>query len=150
MKIDAKKITDALRIYATNHKYGIANSYIFNWESDFFSVTKTGTVYEYEIKCTKADFKADFEKRKHFFLKNYRSGIFLERGNTVSGQRNDRWENEIRYDGHRPVFADFTKIEWHDSSNFVIPGKFYYVCPEGLLSVYDIPEYAGLMTVGKN
>lgn len=42
----------------------------FPWETDLISITKAGYVHEYEIKCTHADFKSDFKKRKHITLKD--------------------------------------------------------------------------------
>ena len=63
-------IQERLRLFFDNHRYILTNSYVFNWESDFFSVTKTGTVYEVEIKISKSDFKKDFEKDKHVLFRN--------------------------------------------------------------------------------
>jgi len=52
-----------------SHKYKLKNSYVFAWESDFFSMTPSGYFYEIEVKVTKADFKADAKKvSKHRFL----------------------------------------------------------------------------------
>ena len=46
------------------------NCGLFGWEADMISATKAGFVNEYEIKISKADFRADFKKPKHkSFLK---------------------------------------------------------------------------------
>ena len=54
------------------HEFIIPNIYLSGgaWsEADLISVTKAGYISEYEIKISKADFKADFKKRKHHFFK---------------------------------------------------------------------------------
>lgn len=46
------------------------------FESDLVRVTKSGIVYEYEIKCSRSDFYADFKKvRKHILLKQAKTKI---------------------------------------------------------------------------
>lgn len=44
------------------HEVYVPNVYLFNWESDMISINRSGYVWEYEIKCSRADFKADFKK----------------------------------------------------------------------------------------
>lgn len=39
-------------------------AYVWNWESDFVSLNSSGYYIECEVKCSKADFKADFSKEK--------------------------------------------------------------------------------------
>jgi len=71
-------------------------------ECDLFVVLKSGFSIEYEIKLSRADFKADFRKRgKHSRLAN--------------------------------------------RSSCRLPTRFFYAMPEGLVSVEDIPDYAGLV-----
>jgi len=51
------------------HEVYVPNVYLFKWESDMISINKHGYTWEYEIKCTRADFKADFKKEsKHYAL----------------------------------------------------------------------------------
>lgn len=61
-----------LRKYAfaeNSLKYCIENLYVFNWESDFLCCTKSGIYYEYEIKVSRSDFRADKKKKnKHLIL----------------------------------------------------------------------------------
>jgi hypothetical protein len=78
-----KSIQQRLRTWADNHKYVLVNSFVFDWESDFFSVTKTGTVNEVEIKVSKTDFKKDFGKEKHRVFKQILEGkkFIVERSN---------------------------------------------------------------------
>lgn len=51
----------------------ISNAFIFpgGWESDFFSVSDAGYLYEIEIKVSKSDFNDDFKKKsKHTLLES--------------------------------------------------------------------------------
>lgn len=77
-------------------------------ECDVISISKADFIYEYEIKISKADFKADFKKLKH--------KLMIER-KAVNEKKNF----------------------------YYIPNYFYFVVPENLISIDDIPEYAGLM-----
>jgi len=66
-----KNIYNALRVWLINFDYHLTNSFVFNWESDYFAISKSGYVYEIEIKVTRSDFKADFNKvEKHNILKS--------------------------------------------------------------------------------
>jgi hypothetical protein len=50
-----------------NYHYTLYNTYVFPWESDFFAIAKqTGYVIEVEVKVSKQDFKADFNKTHRF------------------------------------------------------------------------------------
>ena len=46
------------------------NVFLYGWESDLIGVTGVGFVHEYEIKISKADFKQDAKKHKHWNLKS--------------------------------------------------------------------------------
>lgn len=110
IKYSEESIQRALRynfLSPSSVKYFTENLNIFDWESDVVKFTKSGYVYEFEIKISKADFKNDFKhkKKKH---------LLLEDSN-----------NEIK---NRPNY-------------------FYYVVPYGLISVEDVPEYAGLLYI---
>lgn len=87
-------------------QYQINGLYIFNWESDYLCLTKSGLIHEVEIKISREDFKNDFKnkKEKHLLL-----------------EKLDTQENK--------------------------PNFFYYCVPENLISVEEIPEYAGLIYV---
>ena len=50
------------------------NMFMWFWESDIIAVSKSGYIAEYEIKVTVADYKRDFKKHKHHFLKHRISG----------------------------------------------------------------------------
>ena len=51
-------------------KYNMDNLYIFDWESDKLIKTKSGYLYEFEIKVSRDDFHNDFKNKqnKHLIL----------------------------------------------------------------------------------
>lgn len=100
---DCIKIGKALRSMFRTNDYKLHNTFIYNWESDFFCVSASGYAIEVEIKISKSDFKADFKKEmKHLNLVG-------------------------------------------DNPSALKPNKFYYACPDGLISLVEIPAYAGLI-----
>ena len=64
-QINEGTISKALHKKFETQLYQLSNAYVFNWESDFFSLSKEGYCQEIEIKISKADFLNDFEKQKH-------------------------------------------------------------------------------------
>ena len=58
----AKDIQKLLDKKFDSHKYILHNSYVFDWESDFFSMTASGYFIELEIKTNLADYNRDFTK----------------------------------------------------------------------------------------
>ena len=61
-----QKLLFARVLLKKHHNVAIPNTYLYDWESDFISVTKSGYIHEYEIKLTLSDFKADMKKEaKH-------------------------------------------------------------------------------------
>ena len=67
-------IVDKLRwnfLSPSTVRYHLNGLYTFSytWESDFLALTKSGYLYEGEVKISKSDFKADFKKKeKHNIL----------------------------------------------------------------------------------
>lgn len=80
-------------------------------ECDVISISKSDYIYEYEIKISRSDFKADFNKNKH--------KLMTERNCTLIKESNDIW--------------------------YLTPNYFNFVVPKDLVSVEEIPEYAGLI-----
>lgn len=75
---------------------------LFKWEMDVMSVSQSGRMYEFEVKISKSDFKADAKKRKDYF------------------------------------YSEKTIVkQW-------APNFFSYACPAGMLTINDIPPFAGL------
>lgn len=71
----ADNIYKALRAKFRDNKYVLENSYIFNWECDFFYQTSTGYYVEIEVKVSRSDFKADFKKEKHLHFNRVMNGV---------------------------------------------------------------------------
>ena len=92
-------------------------------ECDVISISKSDYIYEYEIKISRSDFKADFNKEKH--------KLMLERKCT----------KEIMIKENKEMIKDTLYL----TSNY-----FHFVTPTGLVSIDDIPEYAGLIYMDEN
>lgn len=70
-KITEQQIIDSLfNRFSDGYKYQVQNAFIYiGWESDFFTLSKSGLQIEVEVKTTKSDYKADFKKKtKHKVL----------------------------------------------------------------------------------
>jgi hypothetical protein len=81
-EISSKDIVRSLQLKFISHKYQINNAFIYDWESDFFSISELDYVYEVEIKVTKGDFKDDFNKvAKHVLLESQDPEVNLKRPN---------------------------------------------------------------------
>ena len=59
-----KDIQQKLKKYCADCRPVAPNIYFYVWESDFLAIRKSGFAEEFEIKLTKADFKADARKQK--------------------------------------------------------------------------------------
>jgi hypothetical protein len=137
VEITSSYIQDKVYSRFINHDYKLRNTFIFEWESDFFSITKSNYVYEVEIKVSRSDFKADFNKYKKHQILSAKGNKVVIRG----------WElTEILKDGTK---VPSTSISIRDT-NKLRPNKFYYACPVGLLKKEEIPEYAGLIEVSEH
>lgn len=134
MGIAVSEIQDALATRFSSHRYLLLNSYIYAWESDYWSKAPSGLIYEVEIKLTKSDYRADFLKiNKHNYLQRCsQQDLVVERNGMsydyVNGKRVER-ASQI---GYRKVKE-------------ITPNRFYYCCPEGLIKQKDLPAYAGLI-----
>jgi len=88
----------------------------FHWhECDLFSITKALYFHEIEIKVSRSDFRADFNK----------------------------------LDKHRVLSSEHTGRDWFGQplSAAKFPRTFCYACPAEMLTVDDVPAYAGLIWV---
>lgn len=66
------KIQQCLRKFflsETTKRYELYNLYVYNWESDYLAITRSGIAYECEIKISKQDFINDSKKHnKHVII----------------------------------------------------------------------------------
>lgn len=102
---------------SSTQKYVMENLYVFGWESDKLIETRSGLIYEFEIKISKADFKNDFKNKedKHKVLKSPQ---------------------------YAELFEEYFPVRTDKKPNY-----FYYAVPEGMITVDEVPEYAGLIYI---
>lgn len=102
---------------SSTQKYVMENLYVFGWESDKLIETRSGLIYEFEIKVSKADFKNDFKNKedKHKVLKSPQ---------------------------YAQLFEEYFPIRTDKKPNY-----FYYAVPEGMITADEVPEYAGLIYI---
>lgn len=103
---------------------------VIKWRADLVEVVGNWVI-EYEVKTSRKDFKKDT-------------------GNTASAPKQMR---EQYYGGLIKNGGDLG--EWINSMRkrgtfFTVPHLFYYVCPDGLVSESELPNYAGLLVVGED
>lgn len=111
------------------HHWQAPNVYVFDWESDLLSVTEAGFTHEFEIKLSRADFKADAHKvGKHDIV--------------VTGSRTKTARERFRQHYHAKNFEDRIIGDR--------PNYFWYVCPNNMVTLDEIPPHAGLITISWN
>lgn len=102
-------------IRKTPNEVVIPNFYFGFYEMDVFRMTPNGYVSEYEIKTSRADFKNDFKKSR-----------------TVSFSKK---------------IGDNTEVLKHEEieKGSHKANKFFFVVPEGMVKVEEIPKNCGLI-----
>jgi len=70
MKLADKILFDLMNFAQGGRDIVIPNFYYDWYEMDLFRLTHSGIIYEYEVKISRADFKADFEKGYQLFSGN--------------------------------------------------------------------------------
>jgi len=135
--MNAKEIQDIIGNLFSTHDHHFHNRYIFgsDWESDFFSVAKSGYIYEVEVKISKSDYAADFLKFKHKLFEGRKQDSVTK---DAKYRYSKRWKKQIRRSPEKEVNPQTVKM----------PNRFFFACPHGLIDVSEIPEYAGLIYVG--
>jgi len=71
-KLNETFIKRKLFLSFNNFDYKLFNVYVFQNESDFLAVSKSGYVWEVEIKISRADFKNDFKKTNWNGIKKHK------------------------------------------------------------------------------
>jgi hypothetical protein len=88
--ITEQEIQKRLDAHFVNYEYHLKNSFIFNWESDYFCMSKSGYFVEIEIKCSRSDFFKDFEKGKHKIFKD----LMAKKSVSVFKRDNNYWTQQ--------------------------------------------------------
>jgi hypothetical protein len=135
--MNAKEIQNIIGNLFSTHDHHFHNRYIFgsDWESDFFSVAKSGYIYEVEVKISKSDFKIDFEKFKHKLFEGRNETSVTK---DAKYRYSKRWKKNVRRSPEKEVDPQTAKM----------PNRFFFACPHGLIDISEVPEYAGLIYVG--
>ncbi len=134
----AKYIQTALLHQYNKQQYHLLNSYIYNWESDYFHLNKTGYSVEIEIKISRSDFRADFKKEKHKLFNSLGEEIIENRGS---------YNRHIDLSSMSQWYQNLDSNEKKYLKPFFLPNRFYFCTPKGLLRLDELPEYAGLIEV---
>lgn len=165
-----KDIQKKLLSFFVSHKYKFLNVYYFKNESDWLSFLNNGMCYEGEIKISRSDFFADIKKPRYRLYQDHGTNkYFVKRGRVVTiynpsweltesypelvtskehitrNYRDDSITTSITFNMDVACEVDFIKPDM-DS----YPNKFFYIVPEGLVSVDEVPEYAGLIYISSN
>ena len=163
-----KKIQLALYKKFISHIYKFTNVYYFGNESDWLSFLQSGYCYEVEIKISRGDFKADFKKNKHLIHSSNEKEreYYTEKGNLVLKHGPD-WEflknfpelvESREYSNYRRslnsvidlYYYPCSEVSFRKYDNLLLPNKFFYAVPKGLISKEEVPDYAGLLYVDEN
>ena len=148
-KFDEKFIQNALNnFFALNTvKYFIENLFVFDWESDKLIETKSGYIYEFEIKISKSDYKNDFKHKvdKHVILEGEEKygDKFLPKYYELKEESKKRGGEN----GEQLFMKYVSESKRYYISEYKRPNYFYYAVPKDMLKVEDVPEYAGLVYV---
>jgi hypothetical protein len=125
MNLNADSITQALYMqdYQKGRRIMAPNIHLLMGEQDFLSVTKAGYASEYEIKMSRADFKADVKK---------------------TAAKTSRWglQNGKTHTYKHDVLSGKTAPK-HGRRNLKVPKWFWFVVPADL--DVEVPAYAGLI-----
>lgn len=100
--------------------YKLTNTFIFDFESDFFCMSKSEYAIEVEIKVSRSDFFADFKKRDQFT--KYENGKYVSK---VKSKHDILQDKTMTYK----------------------PNKFFFAFPAGLIKTDEVPKYAGIIEV---
>ncbi len=141
-----QSIQKRLNHFFASWKYNVDGLYVFEWESDKLIWTKTGYIYEFEIKISRADFKNDFKhkKEKHLILRGPTEGdLFMPRF-----YESYQWNKHL-YESIEDCKARVKPGDSHLIASHKRPNYFYYAVPEGLIQPDEVPEYAGLIWIQK-
>lgn len=110
------------------------------WECDVFEMTKSGYFREYEVKVSRADFFADAAKgTTKRQIVGGRSGC-----DHVMAMNDERWT--CRDCGGRSEEVQVeNKHNLLGTGSVRGPSRFWYVVPQGLVKLEEVPAWAGLI-----
>ncbi len=145
-ELTEQSIQKRLNHFFASWKYNVDGLYVFEWESDKLIWTKSGYIYEFEIKISRADFKNDFKhkKDKHIIL------------NGPTEEERFMPEFYRLYECNKQHFQSLEDCKARVApysrdliANHKRPNYFYYAVPEGMIQPDEVPPYAGLIWILK-
>ena len=138
-------IQQRLNHFFASYKYKADGLYVFSWESDKLIWTKSGYIYEFEIKISRSDFKNDFKhkKEKHIVLA---STIDRDKAKEIQMSLFEQKEQENRHWSREMLERRYGDIDAMAKGKRM-PNYFYYAVPTGMLEPNEVPPYAGLIYI---
>jgi len=119
--------------FCTSYEVLIPNCYTtHDNEADLFAIRKTGFCDEFEVKTSRADFFNDAKKKVHYRKMDRNDPLDLQHFELVPRPRVSPWE-KLKYKAL--VDGDMT-------ANY-----FWYVLKDGIVSLEEVPAFAGVIFV---
>ena len=144
-QLTEQSIQQRLNFFFASYKYKADGLYVFSWESDKLIWTKSGYIYEFEIKISRSDFKNDFKhkKEKHIVLA---STIDRDKAKEIQMSLFEQKEQENRHWSREMLESRYGDIDAMVKGKRM-PNYFYYAVPTGMLEPDEVPPYAGLIYI---
>lgn len=144
-QLTEQSIQQRLNHFFASYKYKADGLYVFSWESDKLIWTKSGYIYEFEIKISRSDFKNDFKhkKEKHIVLA---STIARDKAKEIQMSLFEQKEQENRHWSREMLERRYGDIDAMAKGKRM-PNYFYYAVPSGMLEPDEVPPYAGLIYI---
>ena len=144
-QLTEQSIQQRLNYFFASYKYKADGLYVFSWESDKLIWTKSGYIYEFEIKISRSDFKNDFKhkKEKHIVLA---STIARDKAKEIQMSLFEQKEQENRHWSREMLERRYGDIDAMVKGKRM-PNYFYYAVPTGMLEPDEVPPYAGLIYI---
>lgn len=144
-QLTEQSIQQRLNHFFVSYKYKADGLYVFSWESDKLIWTKSGYIYEFEIKISRSDFKNDFKhkKEKHIVLA---STIARDKAKEIQMSLFEQKEQENRHWSREMLERRYGDIDAMAKGKRM-PNYFYYAVPTGMLEPDEVPPYAGLIYI---
>ena len=144
-QLTEQSIQQRLNHFFASYKYKADGLYVFSWESDKLIWTKSGYIYEFEIKISRSDFKNDFKhkKEKHIVLA---STIARDKAKEIQMSLFEQKEQENRHWSREMLESRYGDIDAMTKGKRM-PNYFYYAVPTGMLEPDEVPPYAGLIYI---
>ena len=144
-QLTEQSIQQRLNHFFASYKYKADGLYVFSWESDKLIWTKSGYIYEFEIKISRSDFKNDFKhkKEKHIVLA---STIARDKAKEIQMSLFEQKEQENRHWSREMLERQYGDIDAMAKGKRM-PNYFYYAVPTGMLEPDEVPPYAGLIYI---